>query len=194
MKSYFIFGIWFIALSIPATYLAGIHTFSLLPSTQTNLANLLPLKKANDMQVLHFLGVDCECSKNVYQRLLKRKPADDVNERIYLIGEEKNWELKLKQNGYDVVTGDRNEFSEKYQINAIPQLTVFGFGDRIIYSGGYTSKRGQKVEIEDQQIIAELKSREKRTKQRPIFGCLNGTLNQKKADPLGLKYSFKQRK
>jgi hypothetical protein len=58
MKNTFLVASWFIALSIPTIYLAGTHTFSLLPSQEKNLSELIPEKNAKKMQVLHFLGVD----------------------------------------------------------------------------------------------------------------------------------------
>ncbi len=191
MKSTFILAFWFIALSVPAIYLAGTHTFSLLPSNSQKLTELLPHKQSQKMQVLHFLGVDCDCSKNVVQALLKRTPDPSLTERVYLIGENKEWEKNLVQKGFDVVVGNKEEFSERFDIHAVPQLTVYGLGDRIIYNGGYTSKRGPSSLVEDQQIVGALKKNEQDIKERPIFGCINGTQLQKKADPLGLKYSLK---
>jgi hypothetical protein len=143
------------------------------------------------MQVLHFLGVDWDCSKNVFNSLIKRKPDADIIERVYLIGEEKNWETSLRKIGYDVVDGNKEVFSSRFLIQAVPQLTVIGFGDRILDNGGHTSTRGPSSIGEDQKIVAELKSNEQQIKKRPIFGCLNGTQIQKKVDALGLKYSLK---
>jgi hypothetical protein len=190
MKFYLLFALWFVGLSIPAIYLAGTHTFSLLPSSEKNLNSLLPEKKSQQMQVLHFLGVDCDCSKNVFSSLLKRSPDQTLIERVYLIGEEKNWEKQLRLKGYDVVVGNKEVFSTRFDIQAVPQLSVFNIDGRLIYNGGYTSKRGPSSIVEDQTIIAGLKKNEHEIKQRPIFGCLNGTKLQKSADPLGLKYSY----
>ena len=188
MKQKYIFAFWFIALSIPFSYMMGTHTLSLHSSKNENIKSLVQNtadeKKWNK---LHFLGGDCGCSENIFNSLMSRPPETDVNEQIFIIGKNDKWFIKLKEHGYKVSIGPMDEFSKKYSINAVPQLSVLDDKKNILYSGGYTTKRGPASAVEDQSIYRELKNNQK-TEERPIFGCLNGTVNRKNADPLNIKY------
>lgn len=136
---------------------------------------------------LHFLGGDCGCSENIYNSLMKRKPSAEIYEQVFVIGKNDKWVNDLKAQGYNVTNGDMDIFSKKYAINAVPQLSILDNKKNILYSGGYTAKRGPASTVEDEQIYQELKNKHE-SKERPIFGCLNGSINRKNADPLKLKY------
>jgi thioredoxin-related protein len=119
--------------------------------------------------------------------LMKRKPASDINEQVFIIGKNDQWIKSLKEKGYFVINADMDEFVKKYSINAVPQLSIFDNKNNLLYSGGYTSKRGPASIVEDRLIYQELKEKQE-TSERPIFGCLNGSINRKNADPLKIKY------
>lgn len=190
MKNRYFFALWFVLLSIPLTYMMGSHSLSLKPSkkeTIKDLAVTLPGKAGGLWSKLHFLGGDCGCSENVYKKLVSRRPAPDLNERIFIIGKNDQWAKNLKAQGYDVTTGSMDTFVKSYSINAVPQLSILDDQKNILYSGGYTSKRGPASAIEEDEIYKELKEKHK-SLERPIFGCVNGSLNRQYADPLKLKY------
>jgi hypothetical protein len=187
MKLQYVFIIWFVILSIPLSYMMGSHSLSLKPSREDSIKSLVFKEYSKKWNKLHFLGGDCGCSENVYKNLMKRKPANDINEQVFVIGKNDVWLKSLKAKGYVVVSGDMDEFVKKYSINAVPQLSILDDKNNIIYSGGYTSKRGPASAVEDQEIYQELKEKHM-TQERPIFGCLNGSLNRKNADPLKIKY------
>lgn len=188
MKQKYIFGIWFIVLSIPFSYMMGTHTLSLKSSKNASIKSLVKNDAVSKKwSKLHFLGGDCGCSENIFNSLIKRSPEVDVNEQVFIIGKNEKWFMELKKQGYNVTTGAMDEFSRKYSINAVPQLSVLDEKKNILYSGGYTTKRGPASTVEDQSIYRELKDKHK-AEERPIFGCLNGTVNRNNADPLKIKY------
>jgi len=109
-------------------------------------------------------------------------------ERVFIIGPNKNWESTLKEKGYDVISSDMDDFSKNYAINAVPQLTILDAEKNILYSGGYSNKRSPaNANNEESLIIDELKMKHS-ANERPIFGCITGSINRKKTDPLNLKY------
>ncbi len=188
MKCYTAFAVWFIVLSVPLSYMMGTHSLSLKPSKSETLKSLIVNKNSNEKwSKLHFLGSDCACSENVYQTLLKRIPDKNINEQIFVIGKQDSWIKNLKAKGYQVQSGSMEEFEKKYSITAVPQLSIFDNNQKILYSGGYTTKRGPASAVEDELIVKEIKEK-KGTSERPIFGCINGSINRKNTDPLGIKY------
>lgn len=181
-----IFAAWFIALGVPLTMTMGGHFLSLNPSKKDELRTLSTTK--SDWTIMHFVNPDCGCSERVVGSLLKR-PAktDGVSERVYVLGRNDAWVRDLSQRGYDVIEGKMDHFAEKYAINAVPQLVILSAEHVIRYSGGYTSKRGPASVVEDEDIFRSVKA-SANTTERPIFGCVNGKTNQKRADFVGAKY------
>lgn len=179
-----IFAIWFLIISIPIASMMANHTFSLKASHSKNLRKLA---SQNKFTVLHFLGTDCDCSKQVFNSLIHRKPRNDVEEKVYIIGKETNWKSQLSAKNYQVVQHEMEYFEKNYDIKAVPQLTIIN-GEKLLYSGGYTSSRGNRSQIEDKKIIDDTVSF-KKIEERPIFGCINGKENRVAIDPFNLKYS-----
>ncbi len=186
MKKYALFSLWFIALSIPASYMMGMHSLSLNPSHSDKLKDLAQ-STSTKWTKLHFLGADCACSEQIYQSLVKRSPTKDMIEKIFVIGTNAQWVKSLKEKGFDVVESDMDSFSKTYSINAVPQLTILDDHKKILYSGCYTTKRGPASASEELTITDELKMNHSAI-ERPIFGCITGSLNRKKTDPLNFKY------
>ncbi len=188
MKLIILFILWFVGLSVPLSYMMGIHSLSLIPSKNANIKNLILNQSAQKKwSQLHFLGADCECSKNIFNSLMNRSPLLDINEQIFVIGKNDLWIKQLKAKGYSVENGEMENFSKHFSINAVPQLSILDEKQNLLYSGGYTSKRGPASTVEDQSILAEL-IKHHTTQERPIFGCLNGSVNRRIADPMSLKY------
>lgn len=166
----------------------GTHSLSLLSSKNDGIKELIDSKNAQEKwSKLHFLGGDCGCSENIYKSLMNRKPNPKINEQVFVIGKNDPWVMNLKKHGYSVTNGGMDDFSKRYSINAVPQLSILDDKKNILYSGGYTTKRGPASTVEDEKIYQELKEKNKSI-ERPIFGCLNGSINRKNADPLNLKY------
>lgn len=179
-----IFAIWFVAISVPIASMMANHTFSLNASHSKNLRQLASQKK---ITVLHFLGTDCDCSKNVLNHLLQREARSDVEEKVFIIGNGTNWKSSLLVKKYQVVQNDMAYFEKNYDIKAVPQLTIIN-GEHLLYSGGYSDDRNNRQKIEDQKIISAI-IQNKKIDERPIFGCINGRDNRVAVDPLNLKYS-----
>lgn len=188
MKTKLFFALWFALLSVPLSYMMGTHSLSLIASKNEGIKDLVNKKQAEaKWSKLHFLGGDCGCSENIYNSLMKRRPVQEINEQVFVIGKNDKWVKNLRAQGYDVVNGEMDVFSKKYSINAVPQLSILDERKNILYSGGYTAKRGPAAAVEDEMIFQELKNKHS-SQERPIFGCLNGSINRKNADPLNLKY------
>lgn len=188
MKPKILFALWFALLSIPLSYMMGTHSLSLVSSKNKRIRDLVDQKwTKGKWSKLHFLGGDCGCSENIYKSLMARKPSLETYEQVFIIGDNNKWVNDLKKQGYLVVSGDMENFAKNYSINAVPQLSILDDKKNILYSGGYTAKRGPASVIEDEKIYQELKNKHE-AKERPIFGCLNGSINRKNADPFKLKY------
>ncbi len=176
---------WFVLLSIPFSMMMGAHTLSLKPSKSGNLKDL---NGRSSWTIMHFLNPECGCSEKVFKSLAGRHPkTKNIEEKVFVLGKKPEWVNTLKARGYSVVTDTMDYYSEKYQINAVPQLVIIDEGKKLHYSGGYSSKRGPASIVEDEEIFKQVASN-KSTVERPIYGCVNGSDNQKKTDLIGYKY------
>jgi hypothetical protein len=187
MKSKIIFFTWFALLSVPLTFMMGSHSLSLNSSKNANIKDLVGESNKNLWSKLHFLGGDCGCSENIYKSLMKRSPSQEINEQVFIIGKNPRWSEDLAKKGYKVINGEMDEFVKKYSINAVPQLSILDDKKNILYSGGYTTKRGPASSVEDEIIYKEIKEK-KSSKERPIFGCISGTINRNNTDLFKIKY------
>lgn len=187
-KEYFFFYTWFLIVGIPMSYMMGAHTFPWQASHSNDLFNLRTTNSSK-LDVLHFLSVDCECSKSVFQKLISREPRESENEKVFIMGKNLDWEAKLKAKNYHIETNDMDYFAKKYDVKAVPQLIIIN-DDKILYAGGYSSIRSPSThEIEDEKIISEsLKLKKENSIERPIFGCVTGRAERKLIDPFHLKY------
>lgn len=166
----------------------GSHSLALKPSKNDEIKLLVKDDIASSKWTkLHFLGADCGCSENIFKHLMARKPQHDINEKIFMIGKNELWSKELRMKGYEVHDGKMDEFSKKYSINAVPQLSILDEKKVVLYNGGYTTRRGPASAVEEDSILKDLRAKHE-TKERPIFGCLSGSINRKNADPLNLKY------
>lgn len=183
MKSQLIVFIWFSLLSVPMAYMMGIHT---VPMKETRSPNLVK-HSGQGLMVYHFLGADCGCSENVMKSFLMRTPSRQYREKIFVLGSNEAWVSELKKMGYQVESESMDYYEKKFDIAAVPQLVAVKNG-KILYSGGYSAKRNPSSEdVEDKKILGDLiKANERNT--YPVFGCVNGTKNRKKADPISVKY------
>lgn len=181
------FFAWFILLSIPFSMMMGWHQLSLRPSKDHSLLTLTRKNSQASWSILHFVNPECGCSQNVVNALSKRKAKGTaVRETAYILGQNKIWEKELKKAGFAVISGKMDEFAERYKITAVPQLVIIK-DTSILYSGGYSTQRGPASLVEDEIIFEEVASKSS-SKERPIYGCVNGSENQKKVDLIGIKY------
>jgi thioredoxin-related protein len=184
LKYKVIFIIWFLIISLPMISMMGNH-FIVLRASKSE--SLLKLSEHNKYLILHFLGSDCACSESVYKKLALRSPLINRNEKIFIVGKNQKWESTLKKKGFNVETHPMDYFDNRYEIKAVPQLVIFDKG-KLAYSGGYTSSRSSKTDVDDEKIISEVLDK-KLINERPIFGCISGSVNRKNVDPLNLKYN-----
>lgn len=185
-----LFLTWFFVISVPLSMMMGGHQLALNPSKDKNLLTLAK-KDERPWRIHHFVNPECGCSENVVKNLLKRKAKQkEAHESVYVLGTHPTWGSLLKASGYEVVTGNMDDYSKKYAINAVPQLVII-HQEKILYSGGYSSKRGPASVVEDQEIFNEIVAKNA-AKERPIYGCVNGSENQKKVDLIGAKYKGDQ--
>ena len=187
-KEYFFFYTWFFIVGIPLSYMMGSHTFPWQASHAEGLTTLVN-EQPNQLTVLHFLSVDCDCSKAVFEKLISRNPRTNELEKVFIMGKNLSWEKQLRKKHYQIETNERDYFSTKLDIKAVPQLVIIK-DRKILYSGGYSNVRAPaSSQIEDEKIIAEISNKKSGTSsERPIFGCLTGRVERKIYDPLKLKY------
>ncbi len=187
-KEYFFFYAWFFLVGIPLSYMMGSHTF---PWQSSHAKSLLELanEKSSKPTVLHFLSVDCDCSKSVFEKLISRNPRANENEKIYIMGNNPSWEEQLRLKKYHVETNDMDFYAKKFEVKAVPQFVIIQ-KNNILYSGGYSSVRSPSiVQIEDEKIITEILDKKRSpSSERPIYGCITGRAERKAYDPLNLKY------
>lgn len=182
--------IWFITLSVPLTYMMGSHTLSPHASSSKELLSLADFEKKKDINVIHFLGTNCDCSKEIYEYLLTNTISSDLNEKVIIIGEDLSWARELKNKNYTVEFFSEKDFSNKYDLNAFPQLTITNKNDEVIYNGGYKSGRSPASKIEYNEIIEYLKTKPNPST-RPIFGCLSSEKKQNEVNFFGFSLNIK---
>jgi thioredoxin-related protein len=179
--------IWFTVLSIPLSMMMGSHQLSLKSSKNPALTNL-SATQSKAWTIMHFVNPECGCSEKVVTSLKNRKAKDiKTSEQVFILGKNAQWEQNLKAAGYKVMTGKMDDFAEKYSISAVPQLVIINAQKEILYTGGYSSKRGPASIVEDEQIFQEVTAKKNST-ERPIYGCVNGRKNQSDTDYVGSKY------
>lgn len=182
MKTRVLVILWFLALSVPLIYMMGTH----VPLNQSRSKNFLQ-NKSERIFVYHFLGADCGCSESVMKSFLSRGPQSTEKEKVFVLGNNPSWVKNLNAKGFEVETAAMEYYENKFEIKAVPQMVVVKNG-KILYSGGYSSKRNpSSLEIEDQKILSAL-NRQQAIEEKPIFGCVMGQKNRNKIDPLKIKY------
>lgn len=185
MNSKLLFIFWFMVLSVPFSIMMGTHTLSLQPSRNPRLKDLSS-KEKEKLTVLHFVNPECGCSEKVVKSLSERSSDKQSREVVHILGTHTGWVKALEAKGYEVKSGKMDDYEKIYTITAIPQLVIIDQNKEILYSGGYSSKRGPASTVEDKKILSEVKA-SKNSIERPIYGCVNGSENQRKTDPFGSK-------
>lgn len=133
----------------------------------------------------HFLYGDCPCSRRVLKAILTRSPEESAIELIVLIGEDPVNERKAKDLGFEVDCVTPQELKSKYNIESAPLLLVVDNRARIVYSGGYTSRK-QGLDIQDTTIISRIANGED-VSCLPLYGCAVSRELKQILDPLNIK-------
>ncbi len=177
-----------IALLVMSSLMAG-HWLSL---PHPGVGHTFPVESPLDdtkVSAFHFLYADCPCSQRVLDHLLERDCVPNANETIVLIaksGQDSKC-LVTPKRGFELEVVTPEALMRKYRIESAPLLVVVNHKSRIVYSGGYTSRK-QGPDIQDEAIIAGL-STGSEPEQLPVFGCAVSAELQQLLDPLRLKYS-----
>jgi hypothetical protein len=133
----------------------------------------------------HFLYGDCPCSRRILKHVLMRSPVAGISERIVFVGKDPEMEAEAIRCGYEVDVVTPIELQAKYGIESVPLLVVTESTGKILYSGGYTSRK-QSLDIHDKEIIEGI-ARGESMDDFPLYGCAVSKELKSIIDPLGLK-------
>jgi len=141
---------------------------------------------AESFHTFHFLYGSCPCSRRVLSHVVARNPIENANERIVLIGADKQQQQTAETNGYEVDVVTPQTLKSKYGIESAPLLVITNSQGTILYSGGYTSRK-QGLDYQDAGIIATT-IRGDGVDNLPLYGCAVSKSLKSIVDPLNLKY------
>jgi hypothetical protein len=184
-KFYFI--VWFVGLSALVVYLMKFHMVS-FPDRPIQMSSL-KLESSSDQKVSihHFLSTSCGCSKKILNYLVTRKKSNLFNENVYLIENRDGWKEKLEGSGFTVAIVSEQQAEKEFGVQSVP-LLVLSQQERKIYQGGYNEQQMHQTDYHDLEIAAQALESKKDIKKYPLFGCANGQVAKKNADPFGVKY------
>lgn len=134
----------------------------------------------------HFLYGECPCSQRILHRLLKRPSLDGISEKIVLIGENAEVVENARNMGYQLDVVTPMELSSRYGVQSAPLMVVTDPDSKILYSGGYTTRK-QGPAIQDESILLSLMEG-RIANDLPVYGCAVSRELQTLVDPFRLKY------
>ena len=170
-------------LAITSTLMIG-HWVSLPhpPAGNTIAAEFVDNEGVN---AFHFLYADCPCSRRTLEHVLERLPVDGVHETVVLVGSEREVASRALTAGYRVLEVTPQELKRRFAVEAAPLLVVTESTGRIVYSGGYTSRK-QGLAFQDVLILEAAKDGLV-PDELPLFGCAVSKGLKALTDPLSLK-------
>lgn len=184
-KQWLVLTVWFVTISVPLSYMMGFHTLAFANVQLRNLNSAPEIAKTQNWKMLHILSSECGCSKRASRYLLERKPLNNVDEYILVIGNSFKRQDELKSAGYKIIPVSSEEAFARFGIESVPQLVILDSNHFVRYSGGYNDSR---VDVyEDLNLLTKLKDN-KLVTAYPIFGCAVGSSVAKQIDPWGIKY------
>lgn len=184
------FILWFGAVSVPLTYLSGLHALAMsgpvASTTQPVGARL---------RATHVLAADCPCSFAVAEHLVARGPRPGVAESVRLIVEGQpdadaiRLSERLAARGFPTQMLNAETAVAALGVGGAPWLLVTNDGgDALAYSGGYAPRRVASPDDARDLAIFDALARGERPGPHPSFGCAIGAAVRARIDPLGLKY------
>jgi hypothetical protein len=140
-------------------------------------------------QAVHILKADCPCSESVSKYLLKRGPQKDLNEQIWMMGENATWETSLKQSGFVVQHHDAEQVAAQLGVQGGPWLLIISPKGEVAYSGGYAPQRPGPSTVICDLALWQAVSHGHTVQAYPAYGCAASCWLRKTIDPLGMKYA-----
>ncbi len=181
---------WAILVFVPIGYLMSEH-YVVLPVAEERIefAHSIPTE-ASAWKILHVLGEDCKCSRDVLAYLEERGISSAASEAILLLGGKLETKLSLESRGFIVEISDAEELCVSYGSEGVPYFQISDETNVMRYSGayskmGYSTTRGyldlKNLELAKQGI---------ETPNLPVLGCATSRRLRGALDPLALKYDF----
>lgn len=183
-------GAWFGLMVCVAAYLLARHLVPLPVPTaeaaevQTAFGELRAPDERRSWAMFHVLYADCRCSGRIVAHLTSGARPGDVVERVVMVGRHEEDERKLARADIPVVHVTAEELLERYGVEAGPLLVVLDPHDRVMYAGGYTSRK-QGLDVKDLAIL-ELLRAGTRAEELPLYGCPISQGLRATSNPLGL--------
>lgn len=136
---------------------------------------------------VHVLYSKCTCSQRVVDHLFAKNRSSGIKEKLIIVdGDRPEWAEQAKAHGfsYEVISPD--ELHSIYNIPAAPIMVVADPLGKVLYAGGYTTRK-QGPDIKDLDLIQQVMAKNP-VKPIPLFGCAIAEELQKLIDPFGFKY------
>ncbi len=188
---YTVLGAWAIFMTLICTIMMGKHSIPLpMPELSSEeVAHALGEHREETQEptwmMTHVFLSTCPCSKRLADYLVDKARPSHVEEHIILIGDDPQWRKQATAKGFKVHVVTHEELDQHYHIKAAPLLIIMDENDKIMYSGGYTSRK-QGLDIQDISILSQLQTDDSAMHALPLFGCAVSRQLQKTVDPTGL--------
>lgn len=191
-----ILPVWGVVLTLASTIMMARHTIPLpVPEVgDERIAQALQTQReraTTSWMMTHVLLSTCPCSHRITAHLLERGAMHDVEEHVVWIkpetpqeeGEE-DFPKRARARGFIVHVVDHAELAQRYHLEAAPLLLIMDPEERLIYSGGYTSRK-QGYAVQDLDILKTLRVRHGPVATLPLFGCAVSRELSATIDPTG---------
>lgn len=139
-----------------------------------------------EVAVVHFLDVECRCSKRVAEHLLEGPRPAGAHEAVVLVGADAELQRALTARGFAVEPENKQSAERRFGSFAAPALAVLGTTDGDVrYLGGYTDRK-QGLHVRDLEII-DACARGESPAVLPVLGCGATADLERMLDPLRLQ-------
>jgi hypothetical protein len=189
-----VLGAWGVVVVVVGAYQLAAHASSLpVPRDSTRLSRALlalgaagsPSATARDAVVVHFLGADCGCSRDVVRSLARRRPIADTQEFVFVVGDAGEARALLEGRGYHIEQLDERDATRRFDVQAVPLLVVATPSDGVRYIGGYTARKRDGA-ILTTSIVAQVLA-DTTPNALPVLGCAVSRRLRQQLDPLGVR-------
>jgi hypothetical protein len=164
-------------------------TVLVLGSGITALHRPLPLPDpaaavpTGQFRMVHAMSASCACSGRMMDRLERRGPVPDTDERILLVGEAPDRVAALEARGFAVTVLDEEALERTWGIVSVPSLVIYRPDGTVAYRGAHAPR--PQMDPVDTALLDGAR-RGETLPSLTIFGCAVSRALQQRLDPLGL--------
>lgn len=178
-----IIAVWFVGISVPLMVKMGGH-YAALPGPTVSARP----GSTNPWEAIHILSAECGCSGVVADYLASRRTATGLNETVWVLDGQAEWEPALIAAGFQVEHRDAESLALTEGIQGVPWLLLRQSAGQATYSGGYSSSPPRPGgEFQDIALWRKLAGGSSDLTPLPAYGCATSQKLKGLTDPFSLK-------